>query len=179
VKKLLLLMFAFGSIGASAQTSYELGQKLSDDTLQYIPKQHCLTGPATVEPCMRVRTHGVVYTIGYRAKGKVVVYVETHDPGFSTASGLRIGSSLSGAAGSLLWMNDFGEVVGPDTSDGWQPVVAYDRALHCENGASTELSIQETHNTEACPLRVLSFKKRAAFRLAAKDQSGFLGYASQ
>jgi hypothetical protein len=160
VKKLVLMLFAFGASAAFAQASYDLGQKLSDGTLAYIPKERCLTAPGTVEPCMRVRASGVIFTVGYRSRGKVVTYVETHDPAFSTSDGLRVGSLLGGRSGTLAWMNAYGEVVGPASPDGWRPVVARERLVRCANGAEDELRPQD-YNAQPCPVRVLGFKKRA------------------
>lgn len=162
--KMMVLIFLAMGAAAWAQPSsisYELGQKLSENSLVFIPKQHCLTAPGKVEPCMRVRSGGVIYTIGYRSKGKMVTYIETHDPAFATASGLRVGSSLEGATGTLVWMNDFGEVAGPDTRDEWQPIVAREHAIKCGNGNNFYLTSQMSRNPEPCPVRILGFKKRA------------------
>ena len=170
MKKAFLFAFVFTTAAAFAQASYDLGQRLGDASFVNIPKQRCLTAPDTVEPCLKVRTRGVIYTIGYRSKGRVISYLETHDPSFTTADGLRVGSRLSGAAGTLSWVNSFGEIVGPDTSDGWQPIVSRDRTLPCEDTINTELNGHELQNSGPCQVKILGFKKRAAPQVQARNR---------
>lgn len=158
---LLLLAITSAAWAQPPSAPYELGQKLTAGSLLYIPKQRCLTGPGKIESCIRVRTHSIIYTIGYRSKGNTITYIETHDPTFSTVDGLRVGSSLDGSAGTLSWLSDFGEVAGPVTSDGWQPIVARDPTFACNNGANLALSSEQSHNSAACPIQILGFKKRA------------------
>src|SRR5690348_658570 len=107
MKRTLLFAFVFTTAAGFAQASYDLGQRLGDASFVNIPKQRCLTAPDTIEPCVKVRTRGVIYTIGYRPKGRIITYLETHDPSFATAEGLRVGSRLIGGAGSFVWVNAF------------------------------------------------------------------------
>ena len=172
MKKASLLAIVFTAIAAFSQGSYDLGQRLSDASFVNIPKQRCLTGPGIVEPCLKVRTRGVIYTIGYRPKGRIITYLETHDSAFATIDGLRVGSSLTGAAGTLAWVDAFGEVVGPDTRDGWQPIVSRDRTLPCENGVETEFSSRSLQNSGPCQVRILGFKKRTPPQVQARNPSG-------
>jgi hypothetical protein len=163
MRMLLLLVLGLCTV-ASAQkiTLFEIGQKLSDRMLRYIPTERCLTGPSQVDPCIRVRLRGVIYTVGYRAKDKKVDYVETHDPAFMTEAGLRVGSLVEKPAGSLTWANDFGEVIGPETVDGWLPIVAHGERLECEDGTIFTLSAERPRNSAPCHAWVLGFKKRPA-----------------
>jgi hypothetical protein len=170
MKKAFLLVWIFATTAAFAQASYDLGQRLGDSSFLNIPKQRCLTAPNKVEPCLRVRTRGVIYTIGYRPKGRIITYLETHDSTFATADGLRVGSSLNGAAGTLSWANAFGEVVAPGTSDGWQPVVAHDRMLRCDNGIEAELNGKKLQNSGPCQIKILGFKKRAMEHLQSGER---------
>jgi len=161
MSKLLLLVLGV-SIVSSAQkiTLFDIGQKLNDGMLRYIPLQRCLTAPSQVDPCIRVRLRGVIYTVGYRAKDKTVDYVETHDAAFTTEAGLRVGSLVEGPAGELTWADDFGEVVGPETIDGWSPIVAHGARLDCTDGTMVMLGAERPRNLSPCSVWVLGFKKR-------------------
>lgn len=170
MKKAFLFAFVFTTAACLAQASYDLGQRLGDASFVNIPKQRCLTAPDTIEPCVKVRTRGVVYTIGYRSKGRIISYLETHDPSFVTADGLRVGSRLAGATGTLAWVNAFGEIVGRDTGDGWEPIVSRDRMLRCENGTETELNGLDSQNRGPCEVKILGFKKRTSPQIQAKNR---------
>jgi hypothetical protein len=161
MSKLLLLVLGLSTV-ASAQkiTLFDIGQKLNDGMLRYIPLQRCLTAPSQVDPCIRVRLRGVVYTVGYRAKDKRVDYVETHDAAFMTQAGLRVGSLVEGPVGNLTWADDFGEVVGPETIDGWAPIVAHSARLECADGTTVTLGAEQPRNLAPCSVWVMGFKKR-------------------
>ena len=158
-----LLMLSTSAFNQGATLGFEIGQSLSPELLQYIPKQQCLVGPSQVAPCIRVRLRGVIYTVGYDGKSKKVNYVETHDSAFVSATGLRVGSQLQ-PPGKLIWLGDYDEIVATTTTDGWQPVVAQGTALECEPAGAVSLNAGKTEIPANCPVRVLGFKKRALYQ---------------
>lgn len=163
MKKLFFLWFGV-SVLASAQlpgSSFNIGQKLPSGMLEYLPKQHCLTAPSHVDPCVRVRLRGVIYTIGFQQSSRTVTYLETHDPAFATESQLSVGSRLQEGAGRLTWKDEFGEVAAPPTNDQWEPIVAFDGRLDCGKGPAIQLDASNPQNPQPCAVRVLAFKKRA------------------
>lgn len=163
MKKLVLLLSTLSALASAQLPSrpFDIGQKLAPGMLDYIPKQRCLTGPSHVDPCVRVRFRGVIYTIGFQQGSKAITYIETHDPTFVTESQLHVGSRLEEGAGGLTWKDEFAEVAAPPTNDQWEPIVAFDGRLECANGVAIRLDANNPQNPQPCAVRVLAFKKRA------------------
>lgn len=156
----ILLASAGVAFAQNARPVFEIGRKLSPNMLQYIPKQLCHTAPSKVEPCVTVRLAGVIYRVGYSAKGKFITYLETHDPAFVSDRGLRVGDIVDEDLRDVAWLESFGEAVALRTDGGWTPVVGFDRKIQCAGGHSEELNLDNPQDAHSCGVRVLGFKKR-------------------
>ena len=121
----LLVGFA---VPPQADIKLQVGAKLGR---KYIPKkitQVILTHPAQTRPFIERSIGGIKYIIAFDSKTREIKYIETTDPNFRTANGLRVLGEIP-LTRDQLQVIPYWEIRAPITPDGWYPVLAYDSQM--------------------------------------------------
>jgi len=123
---LALLVALLQSLSSSLTHVPEIGDTLDASAIPgHASKNLCVTSAAQTYPCFDVVIHDVKYTVTFDKESHKVTSVFTSDLKFKTLDGHEIGDSLEFPR-ALLEVSPYWEVYGPDTLDGWKPVVGND-----------------------------------------------------
>jgi len=110
--------------GTVAGAHIDLGMQLRSSQ---IPENHevaCAATPSQTYPCLEdFVLDGIRFSmIGYDARTRRVVYLETSDAKFMTKDGLHVGSVIEIPEDQVLMMTGW-KIYGPKTKDGWHPIL--------------------------------------------------------
>lgn len=123
----LALLFALlQSPSSSLSHVPEIGETLESPSIpESASHLACATGPAQFDACFDVLIGGVTYQVTFDEQSRKVTSIATSDLKFKTLDGHKIGDSIEFPR-SMLEVSPYWYVYGPDTLDGWKPVVGND-----------------------------------------------------
>lgn len=140
-----------------------IGAKLAAPQVSKPSKPRTRTGTYTSSPFIENELDNIKYLIAYDEKTHVITYINTSDLEFRTADGLKVGSCLKLNQHQVTIYPKW-EIHGPETTDGWRPVIGYDRPKQkhtvdgfiIEEAGDPTSSFEVSDTIEVC---IISFSK--------------------
>ena len=123
----IVLVFVCQSF-AQSDLKLQIGARLP---AKYVPKnlnQYVMTHPSQTRPFIRTSVRKVNYLIAFDAKTFKIRYIQTFDKKFQTVNGLRVGSEIEVTREQLNIYPGW-YILGPETPDGWHPILGADLPL--------------------------------------------------
>lgn len=126
-------------------------------------KSRTRIGTHVSSPYIEKYIDDIRYMIAYDEKTLAITYINTSDLEFRTADGLKVGSHLK-VNQNQVTIHPKWEIHGPETRDGWRPVIGYDRPAqkHNVDGIIIEEAGDPTSGFETSHIievKILSFSK--------------------